>query len=131
MIKDVHDFAAFKHRFGRPTGDFAGWNVGEVVRRCARNTDIVAHCGGGELTMIPNETMPKGASMVAERIKLEMAAIDFAQNSSISVQLAVSIRVPISERGGNPEDQTVSFANETAYRGRVEGKDREMVRVRV
>jgi diguanylate cyclase (GGDEF)-like protein len=128
LIIDVDDFKAFNDRFGHLAGDHALRKIADVIRRSARSTDIIARYGGEEFALILPESVPKGALMVAERIKIEMAETNFIRNSSIFVNLTVSIGLYTSEHGDISEDQMVSLADEAAYRAKLEGKNRVVVR---
>jgi diguanylate cyclase (GGDEF)-like protein len=125
---DVDDFKQFNDRFGHPTGDFALRKIGELLRKCARTTDIIARYGGEEFAVILPESTPGGALMVAERIKLEVAEHNFIQNASDPVHLTVSIGIYSSEGGEVSEDQMVSLADEASYVAKKSGKNRVVVK---
>ena len=93
LMIDVDDFKRFNDRFGHPAGDFALRKIAELLRKCARTTDIIARYGGEEFAVILPESTPGGALMVAERIKSEVAEHNFIQNASDPVHLTVSIGI--------------------------------------
>jgi diguanylate cyclase (GGDEF)-like protein len=128
LMIDVDDFKQFNDRFGHPTGDFALRKIGELLRKCARTTDIIARYGGEEFAVILPESTPGGALMVAERIKLEVAEHNFIQNASDPVHLTVSIGIYSSEGGEVSEDQMVSLADEASYVAKKSGKNRVVVK---
>ena len=125
---DVDDFKQFNDRFGHPAGDFALRKIAELLRKCARTTDILARYGGEEFAVILPESTPGGALMVAERIKSEVADHNFIHNAKISVHLTVSIGIYSSEKGEVSEDQMVSFADEASYVAKKSGKNRVVVK---
>ncbi|MGZ8430233.1 MAG: GGDEF domain-containing protein, partial [Candidatus Deferrimicrobiaceae bacterium] len=104
LMIDVDDFKQFNDRFGHPAGDVALRSVANLLRVCARTTDIIARYGGEEFAVILPESTPAGALMVAERIKSEVAGHNFIQNASIPVHLTVSIGIYSSDRGNVSED---------------------------
>ncbi|MCR4310086.1 MAG: GGDEF domain-containing protein [Deltaproteobacteria bacterium] len=128
LMIDVDDFKNFNDRFGHPAGDFALRNISELLRKCARTTDIIARYGGEEFAVILPESTPGGALMVAERIKTEVAEHNFIPNASDPVHLTVSIGVYSSERGDVSEDQMVSLADEASYAAKKSGKNRVVVK---
>jgi diguanylate cyclase (GGDEF)-like protein len=128
LMIDVDDFKGFNDRFGHPAGDFALRKIAELLRACARTTDILARYGGEEFSVILPESTPGGALMVAERIKSEVAAYNFIQDASIQVQLTVSIGVYSSHCGEVSEDQMVSLADEASYIAKKSGKNRVIVK---
>lgn len=128
LMIDVDDFKRFNDRFGHPGGDFALRKIAELLRKCARTTDIIARYGGEEFAIILPESTPGGALMVAERIKSEVAEHNFIPNASDPVHLTVSIGIYSSERGDVSEDQMVSFADEASYVAKKSGKNRVVVK---
>jgi diguanylate cyclase (GGDEF)-like protein len=128
LMIDVDDFKRFNDRFGHPAGDFALRNIADLLRKCARTTDILARYGGEEFAVILPESTPGGALMVAERIKMEVAAHNFIQNADDPVHLTVSIGIYSSENGDVTEDQIVSLADEASYTAKKSGKNQVVVK---
>ena len=115
LMIDVDDFKRYNDRFGHPAGDFALRNIADLLRKCARTTDIIARYGGEEFAVILPESTPVGALMVAERIKSDVAGHNFIQSAENPVHLTVSIGVYSSENGEVSEDQIVSLADDASY----------------
>lgn len=128
LMIDVDDFKKFNDRFGHPAGDFALRKIGELLRKCARATDIIARYGGEEFAVILPESTPGGALMVAERIKTEVAEHNFIQSASEPVHLTVSIGIYSSANGDVSEDQIVSLADEASYVAKKSGKNQVVVK---
>ena len=128
LMIDVDDFKRYNDRFGHPAGDFALRNIADLLRKCARTTDIIARYGGEEFAVILPESTPGGALMVAERIKSDVAGHNFIQNADNPVHLTVSIGVYSSEKGEVSEDQIVSLADEASYIAKKAGKNRVVVK---
>jgi diguanylate cyclase (GGDEF)-like protein len=128
LMIDVDDFKQFNDRFGHPAGDFALRKIGDLLRKCARATDIVARYGGEEFAVILPESTPGGALMVAERVKSEVAGHNFIDNASIPVHLTVSIGIYSSDSGDVSEDQMVSLADEASYVAKKSGKNQVVVK---
>jgi diguanylate cyclase (GGDEF)-like protein len=128
LIIDVDDFKRFNDRFGHPAGDFALRKIAELLRKCARTTDIISRYGGEEFAVILPESTPGGSLMVAERIKSEVADHNFIPTADDPVHLTVSIGIYSSERGEVTEDQMVSFADEASYVAKNSGKNKVVVK---
>ncbi len=128
LMIDVDDFKNFNDRYGHPAGDFALRKIGELLRKCARATDIIARYGGEEFAVILPESTPGGSLMVAERIKSEVAGHNFIFNAQYNVHLTVSIGIYSSESGEASEDQMVSLADEASYIAKKSGKNRVVVK---
>ena len=128
LMIDVDDFKRFNDQHGHPAGDFALRNIANLLRKCARTSDIIARYGGEEFAVILPESTPGGALMVAERIKLEVACHNFIQNAIDPVYLTVSIGIYSSENGDVTEDQIVSLADEASYTAKTAGKNQVVVK---
>jgi diguanylate cyclase (GGDEF)-like protein len=128
LMIDVDDFKQFNDRFGHPAGDFALRKIGELLRKCARTTDIIARYGGEEFAVIIPESTPGGSLMVAERIKSEVAGHNFIHNAKESVHMTVSIGIYSSDCGDVSEDQMVSLADEASYVAKKSGKNQVVVK---
>ena len=131
LMIDVDDFKQFNDYFGHPAGDFALRKIGELLRKCARTTDIIARYGGEEFAVILPESTPGGALMVAERIKMEVGEHNFIPNANDPVHLTVSIGIYSSESGDVTEDQIVSLADEASYVAKKSGKNQVVVKAPV
>ena len=129
LMIDVDDFKQFNDRFGHPAGDFALRKIGDLLRKCARTSDIIARYGGEEFALILPESTPEGSLMVAERIKSEVAGHNFIERASSPVHLTVSIGIFTSEHGNVTEDQMVSLADDASYDAKKTGKNRVVVKV--
>jgi diguanylate cyclase (GGDEF)-like protein len=128
LMIDVDDFKRFNDQFGHPAGDIALRDISELLRKCARTSDIIARYGGEEFAVILPESTPGGALMVAERIKSEVAAHNFIHNAKDPVHLSVSIGIYSSPNGEASEDQIVSLADEASYMAKKAGKNRVVVK---
>jgi diguanylate cyclase (GGDEF)-like protein len=123
LIIDVDDFKRFNDRFGHLAGDLALRKISDLLRNCARATDIAARYGGEEFAVILPESTSSGALMLAERIKTEVAIHNFLPQVPGEVHLTVSIGIYTAEEGAVTEDQIVSYADQAAYSAKDAGKN--------
>jgi len=123
LIIDVDDFKRFNDRFGHLAGDLALRKISDLLRHCARTTDIVARYGGEEFAVILPESTSGGALMLAERIKTEVANCNFLPQADDKIHLTVSIGIYTVEEGAVSEDQMVSYADQAAYSAKDAGKN--------
>jgi diguanylate cyclase (GGDEF)-like protein len=123
LIIDVDDFKRFNDRFGHLAGDLALRKIADLLRSCARATDIVARYGGEEFAVILPESTASGALMLAERIKTEVAVHNFLPQVPGETHLTVSIGIYTAEEGAVSEDQLVGYADQAAYSAKGAGKN--------
>ncbi len=128
LMIDVDDFKKYNDMYGHLAGDVALRKIADLLRSCARATDVIARYGGEEFGVILPESTPGGALMVAERIKSAIARTDFMPEGPGGVRLTVSIGIYSAEEGAVSEDQMVGFADEAAYLAKNSGKNRVVVK---
>lgn len=128
LIIDVDDFKKFNDRFGHLAGDLALKKISDLLKQCARATDVVARYGGEEFAIILPESTASGALMLAERIKTEIGLHNFLPQVPGEVHLTVSIGIYTAEEGAVTEDQLVGYADEAAYSAKNMGKNRVVVK---
>lgn len=70
---DLDRFKQVNDRHGHLVGSALLTEMGQVLRRCSRDADVICRFGGDEFAILLLETDPAGAKVVAERIR---SAID-------------------------------------------------------
>jgi len=128
LMMDVDNFKKFNDSHGHLAGDAALRKIAVLLRGCVRANDIVARYGGEEFAIILPEASPAGALMLAERIKSEIALINFLETPGACGHLTVSIGIYTAEHGDVSEESMVKFADEAAYRAKHMGKNRVVVK---
>ncbi len=77
LMLDVDHFKVFNDTHGHLLGNAVLTNLADILRRSARNTDIVARYGGEEFVIILTQTDKDQAEEIAERIRSEVEATRF------------------------------------------------------
>jgi diguanylate cyclase (GGDEF)-like protein len=72
IVTDLDHFKAVNDTYGHAAGDRVLKELGEVLRRVKRETDIVARFGGEEFCVLCEETDVRGAQLLAERVREEL-----------------------------------------------------------
>ncbi|WP_260925322.1 sensor domain-containing diguanylate cyclase [Novosphingobium sp. 9] len=77
-ILDIDHFKSVNDTFGHAVGDIVIRTVAQTCRQILRGTDLVGRIGGEEFVLVlPGALLPV-ASMSVERLRLAIAAIDWA-----------------------------------------------------
>ena len=77
--------------YGHIEGDQVVMRLGQVVKRCLRQTDSAFRYGGEEFTILLPETTDRGCVMTAERIRTEFKKEIFSFVPGHDVHVTVSI----------------------------------------
>ena len=84
-VADLDHFKFVNDLLGHPEGDAVLQQVGYALRRCARETDIVARIGGEEFALLMPDTTLDEAGALAERVRAEVGGLDGPVPITISV----------------------------------------------
>src|SRR5205823_13046440 len=93
LFLDLDGFKSVNDRHGHLCGSRALVEAASVIRRCARETDVVARFGGDEFAVILPDTGNEGAVAVAERIRERIASHPFLARESLRIRLTASVGV--------------------------------------
>ncbi|WP_354624321.1 diguanylate cyclase [Psychromonas sp. MME2] len=77
IMFDIDHFKKVNDTYGHPFGDEVIREVANSLRKNMRDTDIAGRYGGEEFTLILVDTDLNGATLVAERIRQSIEAIEF------------------------------------------------------
>jgi diguanylate cyclase (GGDEF)-like protein len=106
-------------------GDQALRETAEVLRRNAREVDILARYGGEEFAIVLPETDLKQAVSQAERIRAAVAGHAYrGKDSSQEGDLTVSIGVATLTAELRKFEELVHDADQALYRAKAQGRDR-------
>jgi len=72
LLLDLDDFKQFNDAYGHIEGDRVLSRLGQVVKRCLRQTDSAYRYGGEEFTIMLPMTTSKDGAVTAERIRAEL-----------------------------------------------------------
>ena len=77
IIVDLDHFKVVNDTYGHATGDVVIKELGTIMLRLKRETDIVARFGGEEFCLLCEETDTGGAQLLAERLRQELERTSF------------------------------------------------------
>lgn len=100
MMVDIDFFKSINDDYGHSAGDEVLRQVGGLLNKTARETDVVCRYGGEEFAILLPHTDIEAAAAVAERIRTALADLDFAE-FTITASLGVS---QLSAETSSPQD---------------------------
>jgi diguanylate cyclase (GGDEF)-like protein len=121
VLADIDHFKQINDRHGHAAGDAVLTAVSQVLRQALREQDSVARWGGEEfLILMPNATL-ESASLVAERLRQQVADIEVPVEGKI---IRVSMTFGVSaHRDDETVDEPVKRADSALYQGKMAGRN--------
>jgi len=123
LLLDLDDFKQFNDAYGHVEGDQVLSRLGEVVKRCLRQTDSAYRYGGEEFTVLLPMTTSEAGAVTAERIRTEFKKETFSPAPGQDVHVTVSIGLAQYK----PQEEMKAFVHRVdqwMYQGKKNGKDR-------
>jgi diguanylate cyclase (GGDEF)-like protein/PAS domain S-box-containing protein len=127
MMFDIDHFKKFNDTYGHDQGDRVLKDFATVALSCVReDLDIFCRFGGEEFTLIARETSQEGGLILAERIRLAVAAMTVD-----GLRVTTSIGVAgIRESGASAPMQLIERADAALYEAKRAGRNRVAAAVR-
>jgi diguanylate cyclase (GGDEF)-like protein len=125
ILFDIDHFKTFNDTYGHQVGDEVLKMVSRTVRGVLRRTDQAFRYGGEEFAILLPETALDNAVLVADRLRLKVAANKAVRNLSVAISLGVA---GYYGREETPE-AFVKRVDDALYRAKETGRNR-VVRAR-
>jgi diguanylate cyclase (GGDEF)-like protein len=123
LMADLDNLKAVNDSYGHRAGDRVLAGVADVIRDCVRRIDTPARLGGDEYVMLLPETDPAGAFVVAEKVRLGVAAMRLIERDEL-VRVSVSIGLVAWPGDGETLDLLMESVDEAMYSAKERGKNR-------
>jgi two-component system cell cycle response regulator len=123
LLLDLDNFKVFNDTYGHVEGDQVLRRLGQVVKRCLRETDSAYRYGGEEFTILLPMTTISDSIVSAERILEEFKKENFSPAPGEDVYLTVSIGLDQYK----PQEDMKAFVqrvDQLMYQAKKNGKDR-------
>jgi len=123
LMLDLDNFKTFNDTYGHVEGDNVLSRLGQVVKRCLRETDSAYRYGGEEfMIMLPMTTSEDGI-VTAKRIQTELRKEAFSPALGQEVYMTVSIGLAQYK----PKEEMKAFVHQVdqlMYQAKKNGRDR-------
>ncbi len=117
LFIDLDNFKQVNDKFGHKQGDAVLKTVVTLIRKSLRSEDTIIRYGGDEFVVVLQNTEPKSATQIAERIRKLIA-------DTLS-KFNVTASIGIKEIGeGKSLEDTIAEADKVMYRAKELGKNR-------
>lgn len=124
LLIDIDHFKSINDRFGHAAGDVVLAGLAALLRRCLRETDIIARHGGEEFAVVLTQTKGKDALLTADRLRktIEEHAFDAPEGESLKV--TVSIGIAACPENSDSREGLLLAADKALYAAKTAGRNR-------
>jgi diguanylate cyclase (GGDEF)-like protein len=123
LFLDLDGFKAVNDTHGHLSGSRALVEAAEVIRRSARETDVVSRFGGDEFALVLPDTGGEGAFAVGERIRERIAAHPFLAGDGLNLRLTASVGVATLPDVAASAEELMQAADAAMYQVKDRGKN--------
>ena len=124
---DLDHFKRINDIHGHPAGDAVLLEIGNLLKRWARETDFPCRYGGEEFAVILPSTNLEGGRLACERLRRMVSEHRFVYGD---MTLHVTISIGMAQYGHTSEETVsdlIKRADEALYRAKREGRNRVIV----
>lgn len=128
LMLDIDHFKKVNDTWGHHNGDMVLREIGTILCKGCRDSDLVARLGGEEFIVLLPSTDTEGARKAAEKIRALVESHRFSTGKGERIAVTVSIGVAAlpSEKRDFPEDaeRIVKMADKALYAAKEGGRNR-------
>ena len=127
LVMDVDKFKIFNDTYGHLAGDRVLESLAYTIRQSLRTGDIPSRFGGEEFTILLTNTPRQTAWLVAERLRMSVAAMKVPWEPPLP-QVTISMGlVSFDSKTNASAEEIISRADEALYQSKENGRNRTSV----
>jgi diguanylate cyclase (GGDEF)-like protein len=124
IVLDVDHFKRFNDTYGHAGGDAMLREVGSVLNRSFRESDIVCRFGGEEFVVVAPECSLEAATARTEDMRNRVREISITVDGRKVSGVTMSAGISMFPKHGDGPDALFQAADRAVYRSKSEGRDR-------
>jgi len=119
LILDLDGLKGINDEYGHSVGDVIIANLGKVIVKHTRNSDVAARLGGDEFGIVMPGTDKRGAFSMARRLWEELEQTPMYEQDGRYIMVSISIGVSGYPWGGEDLDELIHWADSDMYANKV------------
>jgi diguanylate cyclase (GGDEF)-like protein len=119
LMIDLDGLKTINDEYGHNVGDVIIANLGKVIVKHTRGSDVAARLGGDEFGILMPETDKRGAFALARRLWEELERTPMYEHQGQYIMVTVSIGVSGYPWGGEDLDELLQWADADMYANKV------------
>ncbi len=128
IILDIDHFKNVNDTFGHLAGDQVLRDLGQILRKNCRQSDLAGRYGGEELIILLPETESSGARIIADRIREMIEEHQTVGHRGESIRVTVSLGVAslsaLELAGLDKNDRIIQYADDALLLAKKGGRNR-------
>ncbi|GFO64233.1 diguanylate cyclase [Geomonas paludis] len=124
VMLDVDHFKSFNDTFGHEAGDHVLKEVGQLLQKNVRDSDIACRFGGEEFTLILPEADCDIALEICNRIRNAVKGLQLVMGRQHLGHITISAGIAVFPADGDTIQQLLATADEALYEAKEKGRDR-------
>ncbi|MET0390813.1 MAG: diguanylate cyclase [Polyangiales bacterium] len=122
VIVDIDHFKAVNDTYGHHTGDVVIRELGQILKRLRRGSDLVARFGGEEFCVLCDQTPGESAAQLAERVRHELGQTTFDTERG-PLRVTCSLGVATYPDHAKSQDKLFEVADRALYAAKHAGRN--------
>jgi len=127
IMLDIDHFKRVNDTFGHEAGDLVLRELGALLKRSVRGTDVACRYGGEEFALVLPEISMENVRRRAEAIRVAVKQLALEYRGKPLGPIAVSVGVAIFPFHAHVEDSLFRKADEALYEAKRTGRDRVII----
>ena len=122
LMLDLDFFKQVNDNYGHAMGDKVLCSFSDILTTTLRSIDLAARLGGEEFAILLPSTTPRGALIIAERLRLKVAN-NLVKHRNHRVKFTVSIGIAALSKKDNDYEDVLHRADSALYTAKDKGRN--------